>query len=703
MRSQTNRWSKASDLIALCFYGLLTFALFGRFLSNDLARNHFGRNTDPSFLIWALTWWPYALNHRLNPFWCHLVWVPGGFNLAWSAGIPLASLLAAPLTAAEGPVFAFNFLCIAAPALAAWSAFLLCRSLCGRFGPALIGGYLFGFSSYELGEMGAGHLNLLFIFPQPLIVLLVVAYLRGRFSPLGSGLALASLIAVQFLLFVELAASSVILGFIALAASWILGDDDRRAQLAKLSYPLTVGVIGAAILLSPYLYYMLSGGAPAGRAASPGVNSINLANLVLPAASVECGHLLAMTRLIGLVSSGGAYIGLPTLIVVALYARSRRHNYDAQVMLATLATILVLALGPRLKIGPWTAFGLPWKLFLRLPMIEHAMPGRFINYGFLIVAIIVSLWLADQRVNRLWRRLFALMIIIATLPNIDGKFWGRPLQLPNFFRDGSYRKVLRPHEAVLALPYSSIGDTMLWQAAANMHFRMAVGYTGIPPREYELWPIINAFANTTLIPDATTQLKAFMVAHDTSVVIADDSQLAQWGPLLATIDRSSVHSGGVTLYRLAPSEAELFRGSAVEVMAERDARARFEALLTAAREYLKAGNDLAGLTPMRAQAMGLIPSGWVNDPDVRTNNGLFLGPWRHNQVAVGVVGSYEAVKPLIHDYRSRARAVYFPFPETFEDPPHGDTFMRLLVMVFDCDTLKSLATTRPSVASSTSR
>jgi len=688
----------SAGVIPLALYMLVSVGFFGRALIGSPDHFQIGRNTDSSQFMWFLVWWPHALRNGLNPFLCRLLWAPEGFNLGWATGIPLASLVAAPLTASEGPVFAYNFLCILAPALAAWTAFLLCRSLCDSIGPALLGGYLFGFSSYELGELAAGHLNLLFVFPQPLIVLVVIEYLRGKVSLLGSGLAFASLITIQFLLFVELAASSLMFGVITLAVAWIFGDAKLRQQLVNLIFPLVIGLIGATILLSPYLYYMLGGGAPAGRAASPGVNSANLVNLLLPASSVAIGHFLSMTRLASLVSGGDAYIGLPTLAVVALYLRGRRHNYDAQILLATLATILLLALGPRLRIGPWTAFGLPWKLFLHLPMIKHAMPGRFITYGLLIIAIIVSLWLADQQISGLGRGLFALAIVIATLPNLDGEFWGRPVQLPTFFRDGSYLKYLRPNEVALALPYSSIGDTMLWQAATNMYFRMAIGYTGIHPREVDQWPIINAFANTTLIPDATTQLKAFLAAHEISVVIADDSQLGQWGPLLSTIDGSPLHTGGVTIYRLALSEAARFRGLSVRAMAQRDAKARFEALLRAAQDYLAAGGNLASLTPMRAQDLGLIPSGWVNDPDVRTNNGLYLGPWRSAQIGVGVVGSYEAVKPLIDRYRSHARAVFFPFPKAYEDPPRGDTFMRLLVMVFDRDTLKSLARANSSGA-----
>ena len=71
------------------------------------------------------------------------------------------------------------------------------------------------------------------------------------------------------------------------------------------------------------------------------------------------------------------------------------------------------------------------------------------------------------------------------------------------------------------------------------------------------------------------------------------------------------------------------------------------------------------------------------DNDIYTRNGLILGPWKNNQVQVGVVGSYEALKPLIADYRADAAGVYFPFPHPLQEPPTGNTFMRKLVLVFD--------------------
>ena len=68
---------------------------------------------------------------------------------------------------------------------------------------------------------------------------------------------------------------------------------------------------------------------------------------------------------------------------------------------------------------------------------------------------------------------------------------------------------------------------------------------------------------------------------------------------------------------------------------------------------------------------------------MRTDNGLYLGPWPGGRVAVGIVGSYEALQPLIVKYHARASKVFFPFPKELKGEPSGDTFLRLLVMVFD--------------------
>ena len=144
--------------------------LFARPAASHFATSYVGRGVDQPFFIWCLVWWPYALVHHLNPFVTRLIFAPAGLNLTWTTPIPLLSLLAWPLTRALGPVATYNLLCVICPALAAWTAFLLCRYLTAAFWSSLIGGYLFGFSAYVLGHVLGGHPDCFAVFLVPLIV-----------------------------------------------------------------------------------------------------------------------------------------------------------------------------------------------------------------------------------------------------------------------------------------------------------------------------------------------------------------------------------------------------------------------------------------------------------------------------------------------------------------------------------------------------
>ena len=67
----------------------------------------------------------------MNPLGTQLVYVPDGYNLAWSTPVPGLSIPLAPVTLLFGPVVTWNVVALLAPALSAWTAFLLCRHLTG--------------------------------------------------------------------------------------------------------------------------------------------------------------------------------------------------------------------------------------------------------------------------------------------------------------------------------------------------------------------------------------------------------------------------------------------------------------------------------------------------------------------------------------------------------------------------------------------
>src|SRR5574337_912738 len=76
-------------LAALALYLGLSAALFARAAAPHFASVYLGKGIDPTFFIWCLVWWPYAIAHHLNPFVCSLIYVPDGFNLTWATSIPL--------------------------------------------------------------------------------------------------------------------------------------------------------------------------------------------------------------------------------------------------------------------------------------------------------------------------------------------------------------------------------------------------------------------------------------------------------------------------------------------------------------------------------------------------------------------------------------------------------------------------------------
>jgi len=134
---------RASTIGALAVYLGLAAVLLGRGVLAAPGSTSLGdRGADKTIFMWSLVWWPHALAHGIDPFISRATWAPGGIDLSWVTAIPGPSMFAFPLTWMAGPIVTYNVLAILAPALAAWTAFLLARSLTRRFWPALIAGYL---------------------------------------------------------------------------------------------------------------------------------------------------------------------------------------------------------------------------------------------------------------------------------------------------------------------------------------------------------------------------------------------------------------------------------------------------------------------------------------------------------------------------------------------------------------------------------
>src|SRR3954464_3539939 len=188
----------------LAGYASISIVYFGVRLLPHLRRSYVGQGADPEIFIWSLAWWPHAILHGENPIVTHAIWAPDGMNLAWTTSIPGIALALAPVTLAAGPVVAYHVAAILMPALAAWTAFLLCRRVVSRTWPALVGGYLFGFSSYMLGQT-FGHMHMTSVFLLPLVPLLILRHLDGEIGDRHLAVLLGVLLAAQLSLSTEVA------------------------------------------------------------------------------------------------------------------------------------------------------------------------------------------------------------------------------------------------------------------------------------------------------------------------------------------------------------------------------------------------------------------------------------------------------------------------------------------------------------------
>jgi hypothetical protein len=554
--------ARPSALLTFILYQIIAIVFFGRSLLRHLGSLIAGQSSDPGYYVWLFAWWPYAVAHHLNPLLTRLIWAPEGFNAAWSTSIPLLSFAAWPLTIGWGPVVAFNLINLVLPALAAWSGFLLMRRMVVHYVPALLGGYLFGFSPFMAAAQSAGHI----VFTAaaalvPAALGLALKRLDEESSAARFGALLALILIGQFLISIEFFATMILLGALALGVSYGLWPE-RRRQLVSLATIASATLVAVALLLGPYLFYMLRASGPGLHPVWSGTAQADLLEFVIPTRVMLFGQLPVLRDIAshysynGYTWDSGAYAGLPMLVIAAVFLKSRWRRPSSKLSAMLIATIVMAMLGRHLRIGGHRAIKLPWLLIGKLPFLNSAVPARFALYFHLLLAIIVAIWLAESRRSLALKTLIVGLIVVALLPNPDGSFWVRQLELPEFFASGAVHRQLQAHETIITLPYGS-GVPMIWQAENGMYFSMAEAWTGPIPRSFEAWPIVNALKHDMRIPHENQQLRAFLVAHGVKTVLIDVRypQAGFWCAMLESLGAQIQETQGVIIARLPNASA----------------------------------------------------------------------------------------------------------------------------------------------------
>jgi hypothetical protein len=681
---------------ALVIYFALAALFLARGIVGQFSTAYIGQGGDPPMLMWEMTWWLHAIKHGLNPLFTDALWAPQGVNLTWTPNMPLVSVAAAPLIAIAGPVFSYNMFCLLAVALAAWCAFILCRYATGAYWPSLLGGYVFGFSAYMLAHTAAD-LNLILVFPTPLLALLLLRAMREDISlrTLVAGVALVLI--MQFLLFIELFATMTLFVAIALIATFVVCSAAEKTRATGLIPAIATSYGISLAVLSPYICFMAVSGYERGAVHPLICYSTDLLNLLVPTPTMELGRAAPFqavaSRFLGNMYEAGGYVSVPLLLLGLAFARGHWRDGWGRLLIAMLIIAVVLSLGPFLLIAGRITMPLPGAILAVLPLLNKALPARLTLYAFLALGLMTSLWLATSPAP-LWVRGFAaVLVILSTMPNLSSSFWTTARDLPRFFADGSYTKYLARGEAVVTLPYSP----MLWQLESRWYYRMVGGYVGNPPIAFRQWPILSTFYRVgPALPAPGDQLKAFLATYGAQAVLVDDRQIETWEPLLSTLDVAPVKSGGIVIYRLPSAEMDRWKGSTALEMEKRACHDRFDGLVLAGYNYMRSGHRPTAISLAEVRRLGLLPTNWFDVPSNPQTpwayGGINLPSNWHNQsfdegmrldtdsqgnIEVGVVCQISALRVIRDEFGSYA--VRFS-PSDLEDRTAGTDDDRRIMM-----------------------
>lgn len=512
---------------ALTGYAAVSLCFLGHGMS--LQKNLFGLGGDPYQFVWVLAWFPYALAHHQSLLYTHLMWQPLGMPMLWISSVPLICLALMPLTALLGPVLLYNLLILAAPVLSALAAYFLCLRVRRDPPAALLGGFVFGFSGYEMAADYAT-LNLSVTFLLPCLVLLGLWRLEHPGARrVTVGLAALMLIA-EFFISIEIFATLIFFG----AASWGLAYVIFETHRARLQWLLGDALLTGMLtlfMLSPVLVEMFRHD---GFARIPDLWPYyfvsDLSNFFIPTPLTALGgHLFpGLERFFKAdLQERDAYFGLPLLIILFLYARQTRRQVISRFMVFLIAGLALASLGPRLWVaGVYTGIPLPWQVFVYFPLLGSALPARFALFLSLAVAVALVLWLGAAADAASRRRRFA-AACLACVFLLPAPHPYRPLPHSTFFSPGQVQAVLGGHPRLLVLPFWGNGPGTLWQAQSGFAFDEAGGYFGFPPGPMQHYKVIWELMGDHPGPDFGADLTLFCTQTGVSTIVAGPGTSAQ--------------------------------------------------------------------------------------------------------------------------------------------------------------------------------
>ena len=539
------RWALTGWVGALCATGLYLVASIVIFAGSAIAHLNTmyipqQNASDSEFFRWALVWTPWAISHGHNPMFTNMIHAPQGTSLVWVTASPGAALVMWPVTEAFGALVSYNLIAVLSPVLAGWATYLLCRRLTGRFWPSLAAGFVFGFSAFMTSQLN--HPNLSLTFPIPLAAYLTVRRVEGSLGRVVYVALLAATMLALWSISIEVFATATMFGAIAFVIALIAAGRDRR-RIFALILPVAVSyAIVLAVVWFPYLLPALRE-APTSLAIDPEKKHIDLFRFIVP----QDRQLIGGNALVSLAarvtdpySSAAGYLGVGLLAAVVGYAITERKHRETWALVAFFLITSVMAMGPRLYVLGRRTIPLPDVILEHLPLVQNALPGRFIAYPDLALAVMVALWLSRAHGRAIWLRWGVVSLgLLLLIPWVQSPIWRVPDVTPAFFRDGAWSQTITPGETV-AIFAEKKGQDMAWQADTGMAFRLPDGYIGAIPE-----PDPSSFSRGVFPrgkPNAGA-LRRWLDAHGVTAIVVMDPVRSWFEPALRELGYAPVREG----------------------------------------------------------------------------------------------------------------------------------------------------------------
>ena len=391
-----------------------------------------------------------------------------------------------PITKVFGPVVTFNILLRLALATSAASMCFVLRRWTTWWPAAFVGGLIYGFSPYML-NFGA-YLFLIFA-PLPPLILLITheTFVRQKWRPGPTGIALGLLCALQFFIWVEVLAGTVLVALFAVAVILAVSRRTfpRRWRYSVTAIAYAAGVV-CVLLAYPVLFTFAGPQHINGSPQSPAVLNALRGDFLSPLVSRPI-EWVDPVRITAQVFTAGnvLYLGLPLIVALVCFAVFLRRRREILFAGSMALFSFILSLGSPLQIdGLNTSIPLPYGILSHLPALSGLEPRRFALYTALFAAAMFALG-----IDELWNRLgtqphmlshalegtrergkilgvaaLALLMLIALLPMVPSSAQAtRPTNVPPLFRRQLWNRYLA---RVLFWPIPTPTQTaaLTWQA-----------------------------------------------------------------------------------------------------------------------------------------------------------------------------------------------------------------------------------------------